>query len=38
MFFVLLTNIVNVSNRTKFVSISNQKCEIQPSFISLHPN
>ena len=34
----LLINIVNASNHTKCVSLSNQKCEIQPTFIILHPN
>ena len=37
-FIVLLTNIVNVSNHTKCVSLSNKKCEIQSNFINLHPN
>ena len=35
---VLLASIVNASNQTKRVSLSNQKCEVQPTFISLHPN
>ena len=36
---VLLTKIiVNVSNRKKCVFLNNQKCEIQPTFINLHPN
>ena len=38
MFIILLTNIVNASNHTKCVSLSNQKCEIQPNLINLHPN
>ena len=38
MFVVLLINIVNAYNHTKCVSLSNQKCEIQPTFINLHPN
>ena len=38
MFIVLLTNIVNASNHTKCVSLSNQKCKIQPTLINLHPN
>ena len=33
----LSINIVN-ANHTKCVSLSNQKCEIQPTFINLHPN
>ena len=37
-FFVFLTSIVNTSNRTKGVSLSNQKCQIQPTLIHLHPN
>ena len=38
LFIVLLTNIVNISNHTKCVSLRNQKCEIQPTLINLHPN
>ena len=38
MFIVLLTNIVNASNHTKCVSVSNQKCEIQPTLINLNTN
>ena len=38
MFIVLLTSIVNASNHTKCVSLSNQKCKIQPTLINLHPN
>ena len=38
MFIVLSTNIVNWSNNTKFVSLSNHKCMIQPIVIDLHPN
>ena len=37
MFVVLLTSIVNASNHTKYVSLSNQKCKIQPSLVNLHP-
>ena len=37
MFILLLSSIVNTSNHTKYVSLSNQKYEIQPSFINLHP-
>ena len=37
-FIVLLTILVNTSNHTKCVSLSNQKCEIQPNLINLHPN
>ena len=38
MFIVLLASIVNSSNHTKCVSLSNQKCDIQPTLINLHPN
>ena len=38
MFIVLLSSIVNASNHTKFVLLSNQKCEIQLTLIDLHPN
>ena len=38
MFIVLLARIVNASNHIKCVSLSNQKCEIQPTLINLHPN
>ena len=38
MFVVLLSSIVNASNHTKCVSLSNQKCMIQPTLIDLHPN
>ena len=37
-FIGLLTGIVNGSNHTKIVSISNQKCMIQPTLINLHPS
>ena len=38
MFIVLLISIVNASNHTKCVLLSNKKCEIQPTLINLHPN
>ena len=39
MFIRLLTSIVNASNHTKWVSLSNQKCKTQPiTFTILHPN
>ena len=38
MFIVVLSNIVNASNHTRCVSLSNQKCKIQPTLINLHPN
>ena len=37
-FVGLLTGLVNGSNRTKCVSLSNQKCIIQPTVINLHRN
>ena len=37
MFILLLSSIVNTSNHTKCVSLSNQKYKIQPTFINLHP-
>ena len=38
MFIVLLNSINNTSNHTKCVTVSNQKCEIQPFLINLYPN
>ena len=38
MFIVLLSNLVNASSHTKYVSLSNQKWEIQPTLTNLHPN
>ena len=38
MFIVLLINLVNASSHAKCVSLSNQKCKIQPTLINLHPN
>ena len=35
---MLLSNVVNTSNHLKSVSLSIQKCEIQPTLINLHPN
>ena len=35
---VLLTSYVNVSSHIKCVLLSNEKCEIQPTLINLHPN
>ena len=37
-FIRLLARVVNVSNHTKCVSLSNQKFKIQPTLINLHPN
>ena len=38
MFMGLLIHITNTSNHTKCVSLINRKCEIQPTFIVLHPS
>ena len=38
MFAVLLADIVNASTQTKCVSLSNQKCKIEPTLVNLHPN
>ena len=38
MFIGLLISIVNASNHTKWISLSNQRCVIQPTLINLHPN
>ena len=38
MFIVLLASIVNTSNHTKCVSLSHEKCEIQPFLVNLPPN
>ena len=37
-FIGLLTGLVNGSNHAKCISLSNQKCKIQPTLINLHPN
>ena len=37
-FIGLFTGLVNGSSNTKWVSLSNQKCKIQPTFVNLHPN
>ena len=37
-FIGLLTGLVNASNYTKCVLLSNQKCEIQPTLMNLPPN
>ena len=34
----MLSSIVNASNHTKCLSLSNQKCKIQLTLINLHPN
>ena len=38
LFMGLLISIVDASNHAKCISLSNQKCEIQSTFIKLHPN
>ena len=35
---VLLSSLVNASNHAKYISLNNQKCEIQPTLVNLHPN
>ena len=37
-FIVLLTSIVSTSNHTNCLSLSNEKCMIQPTFFILHTN
>ena len=37
-FIGLSASIVNASNHTKCVSLSNQKCITQPTLVNLHPN
>ena len=38
MIIVLLTSLVDASSHTKFVSLRNQKCKIQPIIINLYLN
>ena len=38
MFIVLWASIVNASNHTKCVSLSDEKCKIYPTLTNLHPN
>ena len=38
LFIVLLTGIVNGSNHTKYLALTNQKCTTQPTLINLYPN
>ena len=38
MFIVLLTGIEYASDHTKYISLSNQNCMIQPTLFNLHPN
>ena len=35
---ILSTSIASAFNHTKFISLSNQKFLIQPTFTNLHPN
>ena len=37
-FLGLLTGLVNPSNHTKCVSLSNQKCTTKTTIINLHPH
>ena len=37
MFIELLTGLVDVFSHTKCVSLSNQKCDIQPTLVYLYP-
>ena len=37
-FIGLLASIVSTSSHTKYVSLKDQKCGIQPTFINLHPS
>ena len=37
MFIVLLTSIAKASYHAKCISLSNQKCKIQPTVINFHP-
>ena len=38
MFIGLTNGLVNTSNDANFISLSNQKCDIQPTLTNLHPN
>ena len=38
LFIGLLTGIVNGSNHTKYLALTNQKCTTQPTLINLHLN
>ena len=37
-FITSLNGLVSACNHRKCVSLSNEKCEIEPTFINLHPN
>ena len=36
--WLLTSLVVNTSSHAKYVSLSNQKCKIQPTLINLHSN
>ena len=36
--FIGLLSVFNPFSYTKCISLSNHKCDIQPTFINLHPN
>ena len=36
--FIILISVFSAFSQTKCVSLSNQKCEIQPTLLNLHPN
>ena len=38
MFIRLLSSVVNTSNHTNWISLSNQQCVTQPTLNNLHPN
>ena len=38
MFIALLTSVVNASNLTKHLSLSDQKCTTQHTLVNVHPN
>ena len=38
MFIALLTSVVNASNLTKHLSLSDQKCTTQRTLVNVHPN
>ena len=38
MFIGLTNGLVNTSNDGKCISLTNQKCDIQPTLTNLHPN
>ena len=38
LFIWLLANIVNASNHTKYIALTNQQCMIQPALLNLHPD